>query len=57
MIEAAGPDGIPSGHFYAMLMPTGMSHNVYTNMLMILKHGRCITETGFVLRFLNHPPT
>ena len=50
-IDAAGEQGIPSGHLYAMLMGFGCSLNQYQQLTAILiKEGK-ITQDGFhVLR-------
>ncbi len=48
-ISSAGPTGIPSGHFYAQLMPY-MSINMYQKLTEILVKSGRISIDSHVLR-------
>lgn len=43
------PDGLPSGHLYAMVMGS-MSYNDYTDLIGLMIKAGGITQSGFVLR-------
>ena len=49
IIEAAGPDGIPSGHLYAMLMGH-MDLGTYQSMINLMVKAGGITLNHHVLR-------
>lgn len=50
-IETTGDTGIPSGHLYAYLMPTGITLDVYNKMeSMLIASGR-IVKRGDVLYY------
>lgn len=48
-IAAAGEEGIPSGHLYAMLMPYGMKLDTYQTLLGMLKKAGRVKEINHVL--------
>jgi hypothetical protein len=48
-VEVAGPDGIPSGHLYAILMAGGVTLPAYDAALGVLKDSGRIQETGYLL--------
>ncbi len=49
IIAAAGPDGLPSGHLYAMLMGH-MDLPTYHSMIAVMVKAGGITLKGHVLR-------
>lgn len=48
-IKDSGPNGIPSGHLYAMVMGH-LDLDTYNKFIQALKDAGKITESGFVLR-------
>jgi hypothetical protein len=45
---------VPSGHLYARLS-SHFSLDQYNKILAILKHGKMVEESGFVLRWVGPP--
>jgi hypothetical protein len=50
MIQDAGQ--IPSGHLYAMLMPTGLSLESYNRIITTLVKCKVITQENFLLTWI-----
>ena len=50
MIEASGPQGIPAGHLYAMLMPHNVSLAVFEKCVGILVEAGRVTRKSHLLR-------
>jgi hypothetical protein len=53
MIQDAGE--IPSGHLYAMLMPTNMTLESYHRIITLLKKCKVVTEENFLLTWVGPP--
>lgn len=50
MIQDAGE--IPSGHLYAMLMPTGMSLESYNRVISALVKCKVVTQENYLLKWV-----
>lgn len=51
-IRAAGTDGIPSGHLYALVMSTGRSLADYEGAIGVLKRAGVVEERAHLLTWV-----
>lgn len=49
-VKAAGPNGIPNGHLYAMVSSLGLTS--YQTIIRMLKNAGAIEERGSVLHYI-----
>lgn len=53
-IQAAGPNGIASGHLYASVAGS-MSVHTYQRVISLLIHMECVAQRGHVLTWIGPP--
>lgn len=53
VIREAGPDGVPSGHLYALvIMPLGGGLDTHEKIISLLKHCELVKESNHLLTWI-----